>query len=235
MSAHEPEDELARRLFDAARQERPDERVRARTKQLARSAGAGIDAVLGRRGERASWAPHWTAAALALAALALMWVGVSRAPGALPEVRLMPEPADTPPRSAAVREAAEPRAAQDAPAPAASAQPKAPPSRASERPVRAAASLADEIALLDQARSALRARDGARVLALVDRYERVLRGTRMRSEAQLLRIEALAQSGQRKRAAELAARFVKEHAGDPLADRARALSSLDDQPNGESR
>lgn len=234
---HDPHDELddlANALFDAARHERADEDERARAKlnvQVSRS-----------RAATRSYA--WPAFGAALALAAVVFVAVAwRLPERVFHVTITPdaieEAFDREPRTLERSESPEraKAAALQAPRPQPTSARSA--SRAAERstskrdPLRPAATLAEEIALLDQARAALAANDGARVIALVDRYERELAGTRMRAEAALLRIEALAQSGQRAQAAQLAQRFVQEHAGSPLADRARTLLNIENPSEGD--
>jgi len=53
------------------------------------------------------------------------------------------------------------------------------------------ATLADELAALKRAESALSSGDATSALAELDRYDRVLHGKQMRAEATLLRMEAL--------------------------------------------
>jgi hypothetical protein len=85
--------------------------------------------------------------------------------------------------------------------------------------------LAQEIALLDAARSALRAGDGSRALGLATRHQREFpRGT-LAPEAEVLSIEALAQTGERARAAGRARAFLLAHADSPLAERVRRIAA----------
>jgi len=219
-------DDMADELFAAARREQPGDRMRARVKQLALSARTGIHSAEARRS--APYAPI-IAVAVAIAVLAFAAAGALHKREAPERIAVTPEiverdmvakPADRAPPAA---QRTETEIVQDRPQPAEKlAQPQ---SKSTARPQ---PSLAQEIALLDQARSALTANESARVIALVDQYERVLGGTRMRAEAALLHIEALAQSGQRARAAQLAQRFVVEHAGNPLAERARTLAKIEE-------
>jgi hypothetical protein len=85
------------------------------------------------------------------------------------------------------------------------------------------ASLPDEIAALDRARTALSSGDASGALRVLDDYERVLHGTRLTAEATMLRIDALARSGRGAEASDLAARFVAANPSSALADRARAF------------
>jgi hypothetical protein len=85
------------------------------------------------------------------------------------------------------------------------------------------ASLPEEIAALDRARTALSSGDAQGALRMLDDYDRVLHGTRLTAEATLLRIDALARSGRAAEASALAARFVEANPSSALADRARAF------------
>lgn len=93
------------------------------------------------------------------------------------------------------------------------------------KPVVAAppATLTDEIATLDRARTALSGGDPGGALRALDEYDQVLHGTRLTAEATLLRIDALGRSGQPGAASDLATRFVDANPGSALADRARAF------------
>lgn len=221
MTERDPVDAAAEALFEAARKEQPDGRVRARAKVLTRNALRGIRAANTRVPTRAE-APQYIAlagAALVVAAAAFVLVSLKQRPERERPITVTQEviaPEKRLEQTPAAREPAENTRAVEA-------LPKRQPANKRER--RAAPTLAEEIALLDQARAALSERNSTRVLALVQQYERELAGTRMRAEAELLRIEALAQSGQRSEAAKLAERFIEQYAGNPLTDRARALAT----------
>jgi len=227
MTERDPSDDLTEALFEAARQERPDARTVARAKVLTRNALRGIRAASARERARAEPPRYFPALGAALSVLVALFVLVSieRAPERTDRVTtIIPEAIAMEARTPAPLKR-EPQAAHEQ---AENAAPK-PATTTGKRERRAAPTLSEEIALLDEARTALGARDAARVIALVERYERELGGTRMRAEAELLRIEALAQSGQRAQAAKLALHFMEQHEGNPLAARARALSKLDSQ------
>ena len=85
------------------------------------------------------------------------------------------------------------------------------------------ASLSDELSALKVASSALGKGDPKAALAALDRYDRVLKGQKLRAEATLLKIEALSRSGQVQAASALAQRFVDQNPGSPLVDRARSF------------
>jgi outer membrane protein assembly factor BamD (BamD/ComL family) len=91
--------------------------------------------------------------------------------------------------------------------------------------------LAYEIAALDTARSALRARQPARALAAVDDYARRFPRGVLAQEATVVRIEALTALGNRAEAERLGRSFLALHPGSPLAQRVRSvLDSVIDSP-----
>jgi hypothetical protein len=83
--------------------------------------------------------------------------------------------------------------------------------------------LSDELGSLDRARQALVAGDASRSLRLLDEYQRRFAKPKLGTEAAVLRIEALAASGQRARASELGAQFLSRHGKGPYGARVRSL------------
>lgn len=86
---------------------------------------------------------------------------------------------------------------------------------------RSAAALTDELAALDAARSTLSSGDAKRALHLLDGYGRSHPNGRLRVEAEVLRIDAMAKSGQRGAAKKRAEAFLKRHPNSVLATRVR--------------
>ncbi len=84
-----------------------------------------------------------------------------------------------------------------------------------------AATLARELAALDVARTAAAHHDPRRAIALLDAYARAYPGGSLRPEAEILRIDALAQGGHAAAARYRAEAFVRRHPGSVLAARAR--------------
>lgn len=82
---------------------------------------------------------------------------------------------------------------------------------------------AEELALASEARSALEAGDVASCLRAVERYDQRFRSGTFAQEIDVIRIEALAKSGQRARAHALAERFLAVNARSPYADRVRSV------------
>lgn len=88
--------------------------------------------------------------------------------------------------------------------------------------VETAPSIADEIALLDRARSELANRNPRATLATLDRLERGGSAT-LSPEASVVRIEALLQLGEKTRAAALARRFLSAHPDSAHAPRLKEI------------
>jgi hypothetical protein len=144
-----------------------------------------------------------------------------------PAVRV-PEPPRAQPSA---REVAGKKPAELTPRAAISATPQPGPGAAAAQPepsLSATATLAEQLAQLKAARSRLRAGDAAGALRLLDEYQTDPRGTALAAEASLLRIEALAASGQRAEAASEARRFATDYPTSPLIDRARSFVVGDD-------
>lgn len=92
-------------------------------------------------------------------------------------------------------------------------------------------SLDEEVTTLESARAALASGDTKKALELLAGYQNVLHGTRLAAEATLLKIEALADSGRKSEAANLARRFIDANRGNPLVDRARRFAEAPRAPS----
>lgn len=95
-----------------------------------------------------------------------------------------------------------------------------------------APSLGEELDTLKKARTALQTGDAAGALRALDQYDEQLGGKKLGGEAMVLRMEALAASGNTQAAARLAERFVSESPNHPLVDRARSF--MVDMASGSS-
>jgi hypothetical protein len=84
-----------------------------------------------------------------------------------------------------------------------------------------------EIALVDEARTALREQSPKRALAVLRRYATAYPGGTFGPEVEALKIEALDQSGEHRLASSLARTFVSQHPDSPLAE--RVARSIDDR------
>jgi TolA-binding protein len=95
--------------------------------------------------------------------------------------------------------------------------------RARPAPTRAAseprATLSEEVRLIDAARSALREGSAERALATLRVYAKRFPNGVLRREASVLRVEALAASGDRAAARTEADRYLNDHPDDPFAER----------------
>ncbi|HEY7373605.1 MAG TPA: hypothetical protein VIF57_15700 [Polyangia bacterium] len=219
--------DLERTLLQAARRERPSPEL---TRRMA--AGLGISAAVAAAPAAAASAVvakatvvSWVPATVLAAAVAAGVVGVSlasrhagggaadrapqtqtaaQAPGIVAaRVEEAPPPADTEPARVEKRaEKVHRRATPPAPA----------------------ADLRDQIALIDAARTAVKAGATDRALALLRRYEANYAGGAFRPEALALRIEALDAGGHGAEARALARDFLARYPQSPVADRVARIA-----------
>ena len=214
----DPIDQLGARLFEAARGEAPPEGAALRTLEAARREYAEEQRANSKFSAPRKWLT--AAACIALAADAALLLRPKERSVAISAEPTSRARSDSDPRS--VPRKAAPSAALPAPlSPPTSAKLAAPSAR--PNPVPAPASLSDELSALKVASSALSSGDTQAALAALDRYDRVLKGQKMRAEATLLRIEALSRAGQTQAASTMAQRFVQQNPGNPLVDRARSF------------
>jgi hypothetical protein len=202
------------RLFDAAREEVLPEGAEERVVVAARKRRASARTLPLTAGRAAVWL------LLAAAVLSVVTVFIRRKE---PTFAITAEPSHRGQVEAPRPPPAEPASAAVHPGPPREVQPReAPPRAPSARPA-LPATLADELAALKRAESALASGDAASALAELDRYDGVLRGRQMRAEAALLRMEALSRAGKTDAASTLALRFVRDNPESPLVDRARSF------------
>jgi hypothetical protein len=234
------------RLLEDARGERPDPALRARTLAALGISGPAPDG--GGGGGGAGPAPAASGRLLSLVKLAgaVMAVGgaitagviatrgrshpqaavetvvvLPVSPGAVERAVPEPEPPPLPPAAPAP---APVRAL--APTPARGPirpRPRATAASASAPPSAGAATLADEVRLLEEAQRALAAGDPARALRVCDRYQAVFAAGKLAPEETILRVRALLARGERQRAVSLAQAFVSAHPDSPYAARIRAI------------
>ncbi|HEX6765069.1 MAG TPA: outer membrane protein assembly factor BamD [Polyangiaceae bacterium] len=87
------------------------------------------------------------------------------------------------------------------------------------------ADIREEIRLLDQARSAVRSGNNGQALRALARYDQKFPRGQFRQEVQVLRMEALKQSGEKERAAVLAKKFLNEHPNSPHVERVERVGN----------
>ncbi len=138
----------------------------------------------------------------------------TEAPVVLPEtVASGPPVPERSPQSTAVRPS--PNASRPAPPP--------PQANAPEAPKDTAPSLAEAMRALDASRAALRAGRPQEALATMDAHATELARSPLATQAEVVRIEALAAAGDRTRAKSRAIAFLSAHPTGLLADRVRQL------------
>jgi len=225
-------DELEVALLTSARHDGPSAGARQRALvALGIGTGAGVLSA------KATAAAGVTSAARGTALSLLKWVGIGVLGGAatvgVAQTVTTATPQETVPivpASTAVRETH--RAAAPTPAVQPSASVPTPTDSTAIRrvmpavdpPVESArTTLADEVAALDRAREAVAAGQPARALAALDDYGRRFPGGTLAQEAVVLRIEALAASGDKAGASRLGQAFLERNPGSPHAARIRTL------------
>jgi hypothetical protein len=230
--------ELERRLIDAAGRERPSGEL---SERMARAIGVPLPAAGHAGGEHADAgdsAPHtatasgslwpWAGGALATVAVAVGVVFALR-PGTAP----VSNSGVTEPTRTTVSAVAPPQTPvkalppPDAPVKAVEPAPLTPvPSSAQRGGTKASGDLAEQIALVDAARSAVRSGDVERALAAVRKYQAEYPRGAFRPEAAALKVEALVKAGRTAEARAAAERFVVAYGPGPLTDRVALLAGL---------
>jgi hypothetical protein len=229
----EPESELERSLLDAGRSYTAS--ASSRAKALAALGVVGITAsstTAASAVTKASLTKWLTATALVAGAAIpgvhyLRQLAAKPAPpdtsvvSAGPSVASIPplQPASAP--SAATPDSAPVQPANSAPDPVVTS---APPTVARAESKPATPALAAELSALDTARSALASGNATAALSDLDAYARNFPHGRLGLEAEVLRIDALAKSGQTVAARKRAEAFMKRHPDSVLASRVRAYA-----------
>jgi hypothetical protein len=205
--------DLERRLLDTAGRERPSDEMHRRMRAALGLSVAGTavaTAAVAKAGTSAglsAWIPAGLVAAVVTGGVVATLV-VGRTPAAERETgKLAPAVVQPAPSSAIT-----------APVPA--ARPAAPFRRHAATP-----DLRGEIALIDAARTALRASAPERALSLLDHHRRSYAHGAFAPEAAVLRIEALEAAGRTGEARSLARGFLAKHPDSPLSDRVAGIAS----------
>lgn len=223
------------------------ERVRSAAAALGLSAGAATLA------QASASAGAAAAGKPAMALIVLKWLGIGALLGGVtatasiatlsrpgervamrstaPVVRSTPGPAKHAPAARPALAPDEPDAAPAqartlavaGPAPSGAAAPQASVASFAAAP---ADTLRDEIALLDQARRALRGGNAQAALAVLDRYRSAASKHALGTEALLLRVQALVQAGRASEASALGRGYIARHPHDGYAQRLRHLLGI---------
>lgn len=234
MSTQRDLDKLTEELLAAAKTEQPSDAVKDRVLAAVLEEPPAGDSA------RATSRRMWWIGGLSLLAIG---VGVGVGSGALREepvpvppvvvveaprpppapVNVEPPPVEAPvPQPAPTPEPApvEPPAP---PPPIASKKPKQPPPTPTPDPIEEDIDqLAREVALLDEARSTLTSAP-TKALDVLERHAREFPTGALRSEADLLRLEALVKAERRSEASKLAKRLSAQHPSGPVAERIQRI------------
>lgn len=200
---------LERLLVDAVRRERPAQQLRARMMpdlglESAAGSGAGPLVAATKTGASAWWAAG-IVVGVAVAAAAVAGPIASRlSERAAPEAK---------PGEVA------PQVAKSAATPAEAIPALAPPATDSRHDRESA--LAEEIRLLDAARTSVSGQRARQALATLDTYFANHGDGALEPEARALQIEALAAAGRLHEAGRAAREFLRRHSAGPLSDRVR--------------
>ncbi len=225
------------RLVSALRGGGPSKEALSRTMDAVDSVAAEAPAASGMRPRRSTAiALGAGAAALVLAATAYDWShGAATSPA---ETAAIATPAahddaplsEVPTASVRVEDLPPARAEEPVPSPAAqtkvaSAQKPAPSSTARPAPTAAPAAddFRDELALVERVRTQLSSGDNVGCLRSIDQYGQRFHDGAFVPEVEVMRVEALAASGDRERARAFGGKFLTEHPTSPYAGRVRSV------------
>jgi len=223
--------ELEAALLRAGRETRASSRARLSTLAALGVAGSAVVAGKSAAASLSSSSVQQLVAAGAVAVAATIGVLALTIGRSTPTVPAASSPvvvtsAAAAPRGASNVTSAEPE--PEPPAPVATPPAAAPPRTGAAAPVAPrpspGASLADETRSLDAARKALAAGEPSRALTLLDDHARRFPRGGLALEAEVLRIEALAQSGNGAAAASRARAFVARHPSSVFTPRVRRIA-----------
>ena len=213
----DPDDKtLAEQLFEAARRERPAPGVKQQALRVASAPKLPT--------------PRWLLVALALGALGVLFALGGQRERVEPEPAaelgsIRPEPIEVSSRSVPGKRDASPPVTvaptSSAPRDVTTPSTRVPAPRPAPKAL--AASLEQELEMLDLVRQALLGGDTKTALLRLTRYDQTATRRHLGAEATLLRIQALAASGRASEASVLASEFVARHPNSPLVDRAKSF------------
>jgi hypothetical protein len=227
----EPESELERSLLDAGRSYTASTSSRAKALAALGIVGVTASSTTAASAITKAGLAKWIAATVLVAGAAVPAVRYLRhrstepppavtmagaSPVNTPTAKLpdAPTPNSEPETSPPLNAAADPALAPSV----------APSAARTEAKPAAPAALADELSALDTARSALASGNATSALSDLDAYGRNFPHGKLSLEAEVLRIDALAKSGQTAAAKKRAEAFMKRHPDSVLASRVRAYA-----------
>jgi hypothetical protein len=225
----EPESELERSLLDAGRGYTASASSRARALAAVGLVGATASSTAAASAITKAGVVKWVVAVALVAGAAVPAARYLRRSGltpaettsaaAVPSVAVAPRAAPSP-----VAAPDEPSATTDTAAPIVEPPPSSPSNAARSESKPAAPALSAELGALDAARSKLASGDASGALTALDAYARNFPHGKLGLEAEVVRIDALAKSGQTAAARKRAEAFMKRHPDSVLASRVRAYA-----------
>jgi hypothetical protein len=223
-------DHPAQRMLQAAVADQPAPEAKARIKALiAAGAGIGVAGVLGQAAASKTTVGYLTAGVISKWALIGLGVGVVVVGGTQawrPREhggRAAAVAAVIPSSPVATAVALASASASSAARAAASSSPKVVLPNAARTN---GASLARELALIDEARAALASGDAPGAIAALDRHDAEFHGGTLATESLMLRVEALVRSGDQAGAMRLGKPFCERYPASPQARRVRTLLGM---------
>src|SRR4051812_44706619 len=221
----EPESELERSLLDAGRSYTASSSSRAKALAALSIVGVTASSTTAASAVTKAGLGKWLVATALVAGAAIPAARYLRQHAAVPRASAAPALSMSAPgpltAAPALLNAPAPNEAPASADPTPSSMPGA--AHAESKPA-AQGPLAAELSALDAARSALAGGNPSGALSGLDAYARNFPHGRLSLEAEVLRIDALAKSGQTAAAKKRAEAFMKRHPGSVLASRVRAYA-----------
>ncbi|HTA90534.1 MAG TPA: outer membrane protein assembly factor BamD [Polyangiaceae bacterium] len=222
----EPESELERSLLNAGRGYTASTSSRAKALAAVGLVGVTASSTAAASAVTKAGIAKWLVAVALVAGVAVPVAHYLRHsaadPASAPVSAASPPVVDT--QTAAAIQNSRPVPTVDTSTPATEPAPNSGPNAARVAPKPAAPALSAELGALDAARSALAAGDANGALTQLDAYARNFPHGKLSLEAEVLRIDALAKSGQTAAARKRAEAFMKRHPDSVLASRVRAYA-----------
>ncbi len=223
----EPDSELERSLLDAGRSYSASASTRAKTLAALGVVGAATSTTTAAATASKAGLAKWALGAVLVVGAAVPAARYFlKSPASAAATAALPAPSSA---SAVAAPLADTASVPTTPAatPSAPPNPEVAPTPApvsAPKPSASTQGLSAELAALDSARSALSGGDASGALTSLDAYARNFPHGKLGLEAEVLRIDALAKSGQTAAAQKRAQAFIKRHPDSVLASRVRAYA-----------